>query len=160
MKKYILLSMLAACSGSLKSQTVHIGEFAKEIAEATPDGDTIKLSSLKGKVVLVDFWASWCGPCREYSPVLVKVYKKYKDKGFEIYSVSLDRELRKWMRAIKSDKLSWIHVSDLKVWNSKAAAEYGVDAIPASVLLDKDGRIVAINAERKELEQKLNELLK
>jgi thiol-disulfide isomerase/thioredoxin len=141
------------------AQKVYTGQTAIEISQPSPDGNTISLSSLQGKIVLVDFWASWCGPCREYNPTLLNIYNKYHDKGFEIYSVSLDKDLRKWKKAIKKDNLTWIHVSDLKGWDSRPAADYGVEAIPASVLLDKDGKIIAVNPEGSSLEKKLKELL-
>ncbi len=160
MKKISLLFFLVVFCLTTKAQTVKVGDTASEIAEPSPDGDTIKLSSLRGKVVLVDFWASWCGPCRAFNPTLVRIYNKYKDKGFEIYGVSFDRDLRKWKAAIKSDKLNWIHVSDLKYWGSKVVEDYGVDLIPAAVLLDTNGKIIAVNPEGKQLEKKLKELLK
>lgn len=120
-----------------------VGEKAPEIALAAPDGTIIKLSSLKGKVVLIDFWASWCGPCRKANPGVVKVYNKYKDQGFTVYSVSLDQNKQRWEQAIEKDGLAWKnHVSDLKFWNNKAAADYGVEGIPATFLLDKNGVII------------------
>ncbi len=144
---------------SSASQTTAIGAIAPEIELAGPDGKAISLSSLRGKYVLLDFWAAWCGPCRRENPNLVKVYANYKNKGFEIFQVSLDRTHEEWVRAIKTDKLNWIHVSDLKYWNSIAAKKYGVQSIPASFLLDPEGRIIARNLRGPDLENKLNELL-
>ncbi len=127
-----------------------IGNKAPEIALESPDGKIIKLSDLKGKMVLIDFWASWCGPCRRENPNLVSAYEKYskakfKDaKGFEIYSVSLDRNKNAWLEGIAKDNLTWeYHVSDLKFWDSQAATDYNIRSIPASFLIDKDGIIVA-----------------
>ncbi len=135
-----------------------IGSHAPEIALQSPEGNIIKLSSLKGKVVLIDFWASWCSPCRRDNPHNVKLYQKYKDKGFEIYAVSLDKTKSDWVKAIKDDKLSWIHVSDLRYWQSKAAKTYGVRSIPFTVLLDKNGNIIATKLRGAALEQKLAEI--
>jgi len=137
---------------------VGIGNAAPEIALPNPEGDTISLSSLKGKYVLVDFWASWCRPCRIENPNLVKNYNKYHDKGFEIYQVSLDKKKDSWTDAIKKDQLDWVHVSDLKFWNSSAAQLYKVQSIPASFLLDKNGKIIAKNLRGDLLEAKLSEL--
>lgn len=133
---------------------------APEIALSDFNGKIIALSSLKGKVVLVDFWASWCMPCRQENPNVVKMYEKYKDKGFTVYSVSLDENKEAWKKAVEADNLSWPnHVSDLKGWSSDAAAAYGVNAIPATFLLDRDGNIIAKNLRGNQLEQKLQELL-
>jgi len=136
-----------------------IGAQAPEIALADVDGNIRKLSSLKGKVVLIDFWASWCGPCRKENPNVVAVYGKYKDKGFEVFSVSLDKDKAAWLQAITKDNLSWPnHVSDLKYWKSEGAAIYGVSSIPYTVLIDKKGKIVAKKLRGVELENKVKEL--
>jgi thiol-disulfide isomerase/thioredoxin len=134
------------------------GSPAPEIALPNPQGDTILLSSLKGKYVLLDFWASWCKPCRVENPILVKNYKKYHDKGFEIYQVSLDKSRSALESAIQSDSLIWVHVSDLQYWNSAPAKVYSVQGIPANFLLDKNGRIIAKNLRGDALEAKLSEI--
>jgi peroxiredoxin len=137
-----------------------IGQVAPEIKLPTPDGGTASLSSLRGKYVLIDFWASWCGPCRRENPNVVRMYNKYKDKGFEIFGVSLDQNREKWLKAIADDKLTWPHVSDLKGWESAAAGTYNITAIPQTILLDREGRIIAKNLRGQELEDKLAEVLK
>jgi thiol-disulfide isomerase/thioredoxin len=138
-----------------------IGASAPEIALADPQGKIRKLSSLKGKVVLIDFWASWCGPCRKENPNVVNIYGKYHDKGFEVFSVSLDKERGSWLAAIAKDNLIWPdHVSDLKYWKSEGAAAYGVTSIPFTVLIDKKGKIVAKKLRGEELESKVKELCK
>jgi thiol-disulfide isomerase/thioredoxin len=120
----------------------------------------MRLSDLKGKVVLLDFWASWCGPCRAENPNVVKLYNKYSTKGFSVFSVSLDNDVQAWKRAIKSDGLVWpYHVSDLKQWESPLVQLYKFEGIPFTVLLDKKGNIVAKNLRGKALELKLKELL-
>jgi len=134
---------------------------APEIALPNSSGKILKLSDLQGKVVLVDFWASWCGPCRAENPNVVKVYEKFKDKGFTIYSVSLDEDAAKWKEAIVKDKLSWTnHVSDLKGWKSSVVANFGIEGIPYTVLLNKEGKIIGKNLRGEKLEETLNELLK
>lgn len=135
-----------------------VGNVAPEIALNDPSGKEIKLSSLRGKVVLLDFWASWCGPCRQENPNNVKLYKEYNAKGFEIYGVSLDKNMDDWTKAIMQDQLTWTHVSDLKFWQSAAAATYKVESIPATFLLDKDGKILAKNLRGEELAQFLKKL--
>lgn len=137
-----------------------IGAMAPELAFPDPEGNIRKLSDLRGKVVLIDFWASWCGPCRRESPNVRNVYQKYHDKGFEVFSVSLDRDGNSWKKAIVDDQLVWPnHVSDLKYWSSEAAAIYGVRSIPAMFLLDREGRIVAKDLRGAALENAVRELI-
>jgi thiol-disulfide isomerase/thioredoxin len=135
------------------------GKTAPEIALKNPMGVTQKLSSLRGKYVLIDFWASWCGPCRKENPNVVRLYKKYKDKGFTIFSVSLDQDPKAWKAAIAADGLEWPnHVSDLLGWNSSMPALYGFNGIPHTVLIDKEGKIIETGLRGPSLEQKLVEL--
>jgi len=144
-----------------------IGNIAPELNYADTSGNKIALSSLKGKLVLLDFWASWCGPCRMENPSVVSAYQKYKDKkftngkGFTVYSVSLDQDKNAWKKAIKKDNLSWAsHVSDLGGWQSKPAAIYGINSIPSNLLLDKDGVILAKNLRGPALELEIEKYLK
>ena len=146
--------------GASANQSTAIGSIAPDIEMPDPDGNTLKLSSFRGKYVLLDFWAAWCGPCRRENPNLVKAYANYQNKGFEIFQVSLDRTHDDWVKAIAADKLDWIHVSDLQYWGSAAAKQYGVQSIPASFLLDPDGKIIAKNLRGPALEAKLMEVLK
>jgi thiol-disulfide isomerase/thioredoxin len=142
---------------SQSAEAIQVGAPAPDISLPGPDGKVRSLSALKGKVVLIDFWASWCGPCRRANPHVVEVYKKYKNRGFDVFSVSLDREdgKDKWVQAIQQDGLEWdSHVSDLKYWNSAPAAVYGVRAIPKTFLVGRDGKIVAIDP-RNNLEEEL-----
>jgi len=133
---------------------------APEIAMKNPSGTELRLSSLKGKVVLIDFWASWCGPCRKENPNVVKMYKKFKSKGFEVFSVSLDEDPNAWKKAIAADGLIWPnHVSDLLGWRTPMTQAYGFNAIPYTVLVNKEGNIVGVNLRGAELEQKLEEIL-
>ncbi len=141
-------------------RSLSIGKEAPEIALPSPDGKTIALSSTRGKIVLLDFWASWCAPCRSENPHLVDVYNKYRSKGFDIFQVSLDRSKQAWIKAIADDKLTWTQVSDLKFWNSAVVPVYQLNSIPASFLLDQKGVIIAKNLRGKELEQKLSEIFK
>ncbi len=135
------------------------GSPAPDIILPDPDGKNIALSSLRGKYVLIDFWASWCKPCRLENPNVVKMYKKYSGKNFEIYGVSLDRDRDKWLEAIKEDKLTWPHVSDLQFWNSAAAQLYNIQSIPFTLLIDPEGNVVQKNLRGRNLENKLEELL-
>ncbi len=139
---------------------VAVGKPAPDFTLSDVSKNEVSLSSLKGKYVLIDFWASWCGPCRAESPNMVKLYEKYKGPNFEILGVSLDGDDKLWKEAIKKDGLSWLHVSDLMQWNSPVVALYQIDGIPATVIVDPKGVVVAKNLRGKELENKLKELLK
>jgi peroxiredoxin len=143
---------------SLKA--VSIGSTAPDFTQNDIKGNPVKLSSLRGKYVLVDFWASWCGPCRHENPVVVEAYNQFKDKNFTILGVSLDNAKANWEKAIAADKLDWTQVSDLKGWQNEVAALYGVQSIPQNFLLDPQGKIIAKNLRGEELKSKLGELIK
>ena len=136
-----------------------IGKFAMDFTQNDTLDQPVSLASLKGKYLLIDFWASWCGPCRAENPNVVRVYNKYKDKGFHILGVSLDRpgQKEKWMKAIHDDGLYWTQVSDLKFWDNEVAKQYGIRAIPQNLLLDPQGKIIAKNITGEELDQKVGE---
>lgn len=170
MKKLTLLfAVIIAFSVSAFAQQkigTGIGNKAPELIGQTPTGETIKLSDTKGKLVLLDFWAGWCGPCRRENPNVVSAYNEFKNKkftngdSFTVFSVSLDRTADQWNKAIKDDKLTWpYHISDLKYWSSKHAAIYGVRSIPASYLINGDGVIIARNLRGPALEAALEKYL-
>ncbi|MDI9535510.1 MAG: TlpA disulfide reductase family protein [Bacteroidota bacterium] len=163
MKKFLILILIAHFSNFIFSQQVgiNIGDIAPDIKLPNPKGDSISLYSLRGQVVLIDFWASWCGPCRKENPHVVQAYEKYHDKnfkigkGFTIYGVSLDKNKENWEKGIKEDKLNWHNVSDLAYWQSPVVGKYGVKGIPSNFLIDKDGIIVAKNLRGSILEETL-----
>jgi peroxiredoxin len=142
-------------------ERVAVGATAPDFTQATPDGQPLTLSSLRGKYVLIDFWASWCGPCRRENPNVVAAYNKFKDKGFTILGVSLDKDTGReaWLKAIEKDGLAWNQVSDLKYWQNAAAKDYGVQAIPQNFLIDPSGKIVATNLRGEKLQETLGQLL-
>lgn len=141
------------------AKTTAVGSIAPDFTLNDINGKPVSLAAYKGKYTLVDFWASWCGPCRQENPTVVKAYNTYKSKGFDILGVSLDEKKDKWEQAIKQDKLTWTHVSDLKGWESDVAALYGIKAIPMNYLLDKEGKIIARSLRGEDLIKKLSEIL-
>ncbi|HVI47568.1 MAG TPA: TlpA disulfide reductase family protein [Chitinophaga sp.] len=143
---------------SLKANAINIP--ADDFSQQDVKGQPVKLSSFRGKYVLVDFWASWCGPCRQENPNVVKAYNKYKGKNFTILGVSLDEDRDRWLRAINQDGLTWTQVSDLRGWGNEVAQQYGVQSIPTNFLVDPDGRIIARNLRGEQLEAKLEQVLK
>lgn len=164
----ILTALVVVTAGfMMKPGGVAIGTKAPDLIYNNPDGEEMKLSDLKGKVVLIDFWASWCRPCRHENPVVVKAYEKYKDKkfingkGFTVFSYSLDKNKEAWKRAIEADNLIWkYHVSDLKGWTAQGAQKYGVTSIPMNYLIDGKGNILAKNLRGVTLEQTLEKYVK
>ncbi len=147
-------------AGGEEPSAVKVGQVAPDFTLPDPSGKMISLSSFRGKYVLVDFWASWCGPCRQENPNVVKAYQQYKGKNFTILGVSLDKTKDKWQEAIKADGLAWNHVSDLKFWDSAVVPLYGLNAIPTNFLLDPQGKVIASNLRGPALEAKLQEVLK
>jgi thiol-disulfide isomerase/thioredoxin len=137
------------------------GDLAPDFTAPTPEGQQITMSKIKGKVTIIDFWASWCKPCRIENPNLVKVYNEYHDKGLEIISVALDRVNKKefWTKAIQKDQLNWYNVSNLKYWNDPIAKAYNVNSIPATFIIDENGVIIADRLRGADLETKIKELL-
>ena len=145
-----------------KFDTVSIGRSAPLFSATDTSGHPVKLADYRGKYVLIDFWASWCGPCREENPLVVKAYHQYKDRNFDILSVSLDQPGKReaWLKAIHDDQLDWTHVSDLKYWNNEVAQLYMVKSIPQNFLIDPKGKIIAANLRGEALSKKLAELIK
>ena len=142
------------------STGIAVGQPAPDIALPNPDGKVYKLSDLKGKVVLLDFWASWCGPCRRANPSVVSLYNRYKSKGFVVFNVSLDKDKQKWVDAIEQDGLKWeYHVSELKFWQSQVVGLYGIEAIPRQFLIDKQGKIAAITQAGGSLEAQVEKMM-
>ena len=170
MKKLLIITLLFCSITTLTTAQeigLNIGNKAPELAYENPNGKKLKLSSLKGKLVLIDFWASWCGPCRRENPNLVSAYQKYtkknfkQGKGFEIYSLSIDSKQKAWVNAINKDELFWqFHVSDLGGWQSEGSNKYGIRKIPSNVLIDGKGIIIAKNLKGAALHRFLENSLK
>jgi peroxiredoxin len=167
-RRFQMLSPAAQASlyGKMVAQNVadakvgSIGSEALDFTQNDPDGKPVKLSSFRGKYVLVDFWASWCGPCRNENPNVVDAFQKYKAKNFTVLGVSLDRARDPWLKAIRDDRLEWTHVSDLKFWNNEVAQAYRISSIPQNLLIDPDGKIIAKNLRGQELHERLGQILK
>ena len=154
----LILVLLLLFSGRSLAQPMQ-GQLAAEIALPSITGDTLRLSDFKGKIVLLDFWASWCGPCRSANKGLSKIYDKFSEKGFEIYSVSLDEEKDSWIKAVKKDKIKWKQVIDPGGWETPTAQQWNIFALPTSFLIDREGRLLAMDLEGKDLEKALKEML-
>ena len=141
---------------------IEIGSIAPDFTAPDPDGNSVTLSKVLGKITILDFWASWCRPCRVENPNFVKLYNKYHDKGLNIISVSLDREnqMKRWVNAIEKDNLNWYNVSNLKYWQDPVAQLYNISSIPATFILDEKGKIIATRLRGSALEEKINQLFK
>jgi peroxiredoxin len=157
--RYLLFVSILLVSIAVSAQP-KIGDLSPEIILKDVDGNAVSLSSLKGKVVLIDFWASWCGPCKKAIKHLVKIYPSLKTKGFEIYGISIDEDKDDWKKAITANKISWLQVNENGGWNAPVANLWKIDQIPTSYLIDKNGKIIARDLDGRELESKINKLLK
>jgi thiol-disulfide isomerase/thioredoxin len=158
--KIALLSVLLMSSSLFVKAQVAVGDIAPEISLRNPQDSLLSLSSLRGKVVLLDFWASWCAPCRAANPGVVRLYNKYKSKGFEVLGVSIDSKKEAWLKAVAQDRIQYKQVNDPAGWNSPVAENYGINQIPTSFLLDKEGKVIAIDLAGVQLEIAIQQLLK
>ena len=141
-------------------ENVNVNAVAPDFTLQTPGGESVAMYSVKGKLKIIDFWASWCGPCRQENPNMVKLYNEYKDKGLAVISVSLDERKNKWEEAIEKDGLTWLHLSDLKGWQSDVVKKYNIDAVPTIFVLDENNRIIAKNLRGEKLKAFVSERLK
>lgn len=160
MYKLIISFLIAVMGATVVYAQPKIGEMAFDIRLPDVKGNMLKVSDYRGKVVLIDFWASWCGPCRKANPELGKLYSKYNDKGFEIYGVSIDDEKRAWKKAIQADGIKWKQVNAPGGWEAPVALEWKLEQIPASFLIDQQGRVIALDPTKEEIENHLITLLK
>ena len=160
MKLVRLIAAACVCVPVL-CHAVAVKDVAPDFVLKTIDGKNLRLNEYRGQVVLINFWASWCGPCRSENPNLVKAYNQFKDKNFTVLGVSLDRpgQKDKWLKAISDDQLTWTNVSDLQYWNSPVVSLYGFDGIPFNILVDPQGKVIAEGLRGSRLEEKLNEVL-
>jgi thiol-disulfide isomerase/thioredoxin len=157
----LFILLLLGMYSNAQREIANITDSRLQIKLPTVKGDSITLASLKGKVILLDFWASWCGPCRLSNRKLVKIYEKYKSKGFEIFGVSLDEEKNDWEKAIAKDKITWTQVIDPRgSWNARTAADWNISVLPTSFLINRKGDVVAMDLEGRELEKGIIDLLK
>jgi thiol-disulfide isomerase/thioredoxin len=160
LKKFIpILSLLFLTLMVNAQQLPNITDPRVQIKLPTSKGDSLSLASQKGKVILLDFWASWCGPCRASNKQLVKLYSKYKNQGFEIFSVSLDQNKKDWQKAVAKDKITWLQVIDPRGWEAQTAMDWNIFQLPTSFLINKKGDVVTIDPDGKELEQSIKDLL-
>jgi thiol-disulfide isomerase/thioredoxin len=160
MKRVVLVLTVLAIGLAHANAQPAIGQHAYEIMLPDTKGTVLKLSDQKGKVVLIDFWASWCGPCRKANPGLVSLYSKYKDKGFEIFGVSIDDDKKAWKKAIAADRITWKQVNARGGWDGRVALEWKLEQIPASFLLDQQGKVIAVDPTREDIESLLKNILK
>jgi thiol-disulfide isomerase/thioredoxin len=160
MNKILAIAILFFIAATPAAAQPTVGQPAYEIVLPDITGKTQKLSDHKGKVVLIDFWASWCGPCRKANPSLALLYSKYKSKGFEIFGVSIDDEKNAWKKAIKNDNISWKQVIARGGWDSPVALQWKLEQIPASFLLDREGKVIAVDPSKEDIENHLKTILK